>query len=130
MQGCRAVINTSQYFHIIGNIKIPVIIMNHENAVQQLAALAHSTRLHIYRTLVIAGETGKQPGELTELLGLANATLSFHLKTLQQAGLVQVEQQGRHLQYHANYSAMNTLLGFLSENCCQGQPCEVNKGCC
>ena len=104
--------------------------MNHDQAVQQLAALAHSTRLQIYRTLVVAGAAGKQPGELIEQLALANATLSFHLKTLHQAGLVQVEQQGRALHYRANYSAMNSLLGFLSENCCQGQPCELNHGCC
>ena len=105
-------------------------MMNTELAVKQLAALAQSSRLAIYRALVVAGETGNTPNELIALLGLANATLSFHLKTLQQADLIRVEQQGRFLHYRANYPVMNELLAFLTENCCQGQPCEITTRCC
>mgnify|MGYP000314221186 CR=1 FL=1 len=100
--------------------------MNTELAVQQLAALAQSTRLAIYRLLVVAGEHGLQPNELAESLQLANATLSFHLKNLQHADLISVEQQGRCLRYRANYPVMNQLIGFLTENCCQGQVCDLD----
>lgn len=104
--------------------------MNTEQAVTQLAALAQSNRLAIYRALVMAGEIGKTPNELIDLLSLANATLSFHLKTLQHADLIRVEQQRRSLRYRANYPVMNELLAFLTENCCQGQPCEITTSCC
>lgn len=104
--------------------------MHSEQAVNQLAALAQAHRLAIYRALVVAGDTGQTPNDLLATLGLANATLSFHLKTLQQAALINVEQQGRSLRYRANYPAMNELLAFLTENCCQGQPCELKTGCC
>ena len=105
-------------------------MMNTELAVKQLAALAQSNRLAIYRALVVTGETGNTPNELIALLGLANATLSFHLKTLQQADLIHVEQQGRYLRYRANYPVMQQLLSFLTENCCEGEACELQTRCC
>ncbi len=104
--------------------------MNTNQAVSQLAALAQASRLAIYRALVVAGDAGQTPNELLAQLGLANATLSFHLKTLQHAGLIKVEQQGRSLRYRANYPAMNDLLAFLTENCCSGQACELKTNCC
>jgi len=92
-------------------------------AVSQLAALAQEHRLAIFRLLVQQGEAGLAVGRIAEALGLANATLSFHLKTLATAGLIEARQDGRFIHYSASFNAMNSLIGFLSENCCGGQPC-------
>jgi ArsR family transcriptional regulator, arsenate/arsenite/antimonite-responsive transcriptional repressor len=92
-------------------------------AVTQLAALAQESRLAIFRLLVQQGAEGSVVGRIAEALGLPNATLSFHLKTLLQAGLVLTRQEGRFIYYSANYAAMNGLVGFLTENCCGGKPC-------
>lgn len=62
------------------------------------------------------------PGAMAELLGIPAATLSFHLKELNHAGLVTQERDGRSLIYRAAYDQMNALLSFLTMNCCQGQP--------
>ena len=92
-------------------------------AVTQLAALAQESRLAIFRLLVQEGPEGLAVGRIAEALGLANATLSFHLKTLSQAGLIEARQSGRFIHYSANYAAMNGLVGFLTENCCGGTSC-------
>jgi DNA-binding transcriptional ArsR family regulator len=97
--------------------------MNEAEAVKALAALAQEVRLRIFRALVVAGPAGLTPGALSEQLGVAANTLSFHLKELNAAGLVTQERQGRHLIYRAAFDTMNTLLGYLTQNCCQGQPC-------
>lgn len=97
--------------------------MNETEAVKALAALAQEVRLRIFRALVVAGPAGLTPGALSEQLGVAANTLSFHLKELNAAGLVTQERQGRHLIYRAAFDTMNTLLGYLTQNCCQGQPC-------
>ena len=92
--------------------------MDTPQAVAALAALAQESRLTIYRRLVEAGPTGLSVGEIGAAIDAAPATLSFHLKELHRAGLVQSRQDGRFVFYAANYAAMNGLLGFLSENCC------------
>jgi ArsR family transcriptional regulator len=97
--------------------------MDNKTAVQALAALAQDSRLAVYRHLVQAGPAGVAAGELAARLGIPPNTLSFHLKTLSQAGLVEVRPAGRYSYYSASYPAMNALLGFLSDNCCGGQPC-------
>lgn len=97
--------------------------MESKTAVSQLSALAQENRLAIYRLLVQQGPEGIAVGRIAETLGLANATLSFHLKTLAQAGLIEARQDGRFIHYSANYPAMNGLIGFLTENCCGGQSC-------
>ncbi len=94
--------------------------MNETDAVRSLAALAQEVRLRVFRALVVAGQDGLTPGTLAEQLGIAANTLSFHLKELAHAGLVSQERQGRHLIYRAAYQAMNELLAYLTENCCQG----------
>ena len=99
--------------------------MNEQQAVSALAALAHTQRLRTFRALVAAGPTGLTPSVLAHQLALARNTLSFHLKALAHAGLVSIEQQGRHLIYRADFNQMNTLLGYLTEHCCQGSACEV-----
>lgn len=97
--------------------------METKTAVVQLAALAQENRLAIYRLLVQTGPEGLSAGRLAETLALPKATLSFHLKTLTQAGLIEARQDGRFIHYSTSYPAMNGLLGFLSENCCGGQAC-------
>jgi len=88
-----------------------------------LAALGHDTRLAIYRMLVQAGKDGMNAGVISARLALAPATLSFHLSHLSRVGLIANRPEGRFIYYSADYTAMNTLLGFLTDNCCQGQSC-------
>lgn len=94
--------------------------MEIEHAVKSLAGLAQETRLAIFRLLVQAGPEGLPAGAIAEALALPPATLSFHLKTLRHAGLVDFRRLGRSLVYSADFEAMNGLLGFLTENCCGG----------
>jgi len=91
--------------------------------VKALAALAQASRLEIFRALVVAGTEGLTPSALSEALGVAPNTLSFHLKELTHAGLVAQERAGRNLIYRAQFDRMNALIGYLTENCCQGQAC-------
>jgi len=100
-------------------------------AVKALAALAQDSRLAIYRLLVQQGPCGMAAGIIAEQLTLPAATLSFHLKELAGAGLIGARQQGRFIYYSAEYSQMNALVGYLTENCCQGQGCvapQVSRG--
>ncbi|MES2635257.1 MAG: metalloregulator ArsR/SmtB family transcription factor [Pseudomonadota bacterium] len=107
--------------------------MEETEAVESLAALAQSMRLRIFRSLVVAGPEGETPGRMGEALEVPGATLSFHLKELQRAGLVSQERDGRNLIYRANFEQMNNLLGYLTEHCCQGtscEPCEPAPAAC
>lgn len=97
--------------------------MEEIDAIRALAALAHAARLQVFRALVVVGERGMTPGVMAEGLGVPSATLSFHLKELMNAGLVTQERQGRNLVYRAAFERMNALLGYLTENCCQGAAC-------
>ena len=99
--------------------------MESKLAVQTLSALAQESRLAIFRLLVQAGPEGLAAGAIGEKLGLPPATLSFHLAGLTRAGLAQSRQEGRFVIYSADYAAMNALVGFLTENCCQGAACET-----
>jgi ArsR family transcriptional regulator len=96
--------------------------MEIKSAVKALAALAQETRLSIFRLLVQAGEPGLPAGQIAKALAIPNATLSFHLKELANAGLVRPRQESRFIYYGANFEAMGALLAFLTENCCAGQP--------
>ena len=97
--------------------------MKTTDAVKALAALAHDTRLAIFRMLVQAGSDGMSVGVIGEKLKLPGATLSFHLKELANASMVDSRQEGRFIFYSANYPQMNTLLAYLTENCCQADGC-------
>lgn len=97
--------------------------MQTKDAVTALAALAQDSRLAIFRALVQAGPTGLAAGRIGELTGIAPSLLSFHLKELAHAGLVDSQQAGRFVIYTARFATMNALLGFLTENCCGGNPC-------
>ncbi len=95
-----------------------VRIIKSKDAIESLAALAQESRLAIFRMLVKRGPEGYTPTQLGEKLSVAPATLSFHLKELQRAGLVDVRRDGRFLYYRPNFTHMNRLVGFLTENCC------------
>ena len=97
--------------------------MQKQDVISALAALAHETRLDVFRALVRAGEVGCSPGELSGSLSIPPATLSFHLKELKNARLVSVERRGRSLLYRADFAAMSEVLGYLGENCCQTGSC-------
>lgn len=98
--------------------------MNIELATAALKALAHETRLRLFRTLVQAGPEGVCVADLAKQLATeANGSLSFHLKELSNAGLIQRRQVSRFIYYSANYPEMNALLGYLTEHCCAGATC-------
>ncbi len=97
--------------------------MNRDRAVTSLAALAQASRLDAFRLLVQAGPPGLAAGELAGKLGISPPALSFHLRGLAQAGLVRSRQQGRFVYYSAAYDAMQSLVDFLTENCCGGSVC-------
>jgi DNA-binding transcriptional ArsR family regulator len=92
--------------------------MKSNDAVESLAALAQDSRLAIFRMLVRRGPAGYTPTELAERLNVTSPTLSFHLKELQRARLIDVRRDGRFLYYRPNFAHMNRLIGFLTENCC------------
>ena len=105
--------------------------MEEQDVVKSLAALAQPSRLRVFRTLVVAGPLGLTPGALSEELGVAATTLSFHLKELTNAGLVSQQRDGRNLIYRAAYEQMNGVLAYLTAHCCQGTDCLVTepRGC-
>ena len=94
-------------------------------ALSALAALAQDTRLSIFRLLVEQGPEGLPAGEIVDRLALPNATASFHLKELTHADLVTPRQAGRFIYYSANYTTMNGLVAYLTENCCKGATCDI-----
>jgi ArsR family transcriptional regulator len=100
--------------------------MEEIEAVTALSALAHPSRLRMFRALVVAGPEGVLPGDLMVRLRMAAATLSFHLKELHYAGLISQERSGRNLIYRADFARMNAVVAYLTENCCQGQACAVD----
>jgi len=98
--------------------------MESKSAVTALGALAHETRLQIFRLLVRAGAPGLSVGKIAEALAIeANGRLTFHLKELVAAGLAGSRQEGRFVFYSTNYGAMNELLRYLTEDCCGGLGC-------
>jgi len=96
--------------------------MEKTNAVTALAALAQENRLDVFRLLVQAGPEGMPAGSVATALDLAPNTLTFHFDRLRQAGLVTVRRDGRSMIYAARFEVMNTLLAFLTDNCCGGAP--------
>lgn len=91
-------------------------------AVDALGALAHETRLAVFRMLVKAGPDGMIAGAIAEHCGVPPSTMSHHLATLERAGLVQSERESRLIHYRADYAGMRRLLTFLMQDCCQGAP--------
>ena len=97
--------------------------MEIEKTIDALSALAHDTRLKVFRLLVQAGPEGLPAGSIGDKLGLPAATLSFHLAHLARTGLARSRQDGRFVIYSADFQSMNELVGFLTENCCGGRSC-------
>jgi ArsR family transcriptional regulator, arsenate/arsenite/antimonite-responsive transcriptional repressor len=99
-------------------------------AVSALAALAQENRLEVFRLLVQAGAAGLPAGQIADKLDIAAPTLSFHLAQLRHAGLVHQRREGRSLIYATNYDGMNTLMSFLTENCCAGDAAACGTPVC
>ena len=105
--------------------------MDTKSVLTALAALAQESRLAVFRLLVQAGPSGMVASKIAEHLKIAPSSLSFHLKELSHADLLVAKQEGRFVIYSANVEAMNSLIGFLTENCCGGVPCGVSdNGAC
>lgn len=96
--------------------------MESKDALAALSALAHETRLAVFRRLVRSGPSGENAGALAEALGVAAPTLSFHLKELERAGLVEARRESRNIIYAAHFAGMRDLLDFLMKDCCAGHP--------
>ena len=97
--------------------------MKTNTVVSALAALAQDSRLSVFKALVQAAPDGLPAGRISARVGIVPATLSFHLKELANAGLVKSRQDGRFVIYTANLSAIDALVGYLTENCCGGAGC-------
>jgi DNA-binding transcriptional ArsR family regulator len=97
--------------------------METKHAVRALAAIAQDSRLAVFRALVQAGPDGLPAGKISESTGIPPSSLSFHLKELTHADMASSRQEGRFIIYAANFSTMNALLAFLTENCCGGSSC-------
>lgn len=97
--------------------------METRNAISALAALAQESRLAVFRYLVQAGPEGVPASRIGEELNIPPSSLSFHLKELLNADLLTARPEGRFIFYAAHFATMNALLGFLTENCCGGNPC-------
>lgn len=103
--------------------------METKAVITALAALAQDSRLAIFRHLVQIGPEGCAASKIGEALDIAPSSLSFHMKELVHAGLVNSHQEGRFVIYAANYTAMNNVLGFLTKNCCGGNVCSPVSAC-
>jgi DNA-binding transcriptional ArsR family regulator len=103
--------------------------METKQAIAALAAIAQESRLAVFRLLVQAGPEGMIASKISEQLEIPPSSLSFHLKELSHAGMVNVRQDGRFMIYSANFDTMNGLVGFLTENCCGGSPCAPDTCC-
>lgn len=100
--------------------------MDAPQTVRALSALAHEARLAVFKLLVEAGPEGLPAGVIAEMLVIAPSALTFHLKELTFAGLLTQRPDGRKIHYSANFGAMNELIGYLTQNCCSGQACELD----
>ena len=105
----------------------PKTTIDTKNKLLALAALAQESRLAIFRLLVQVGPNGLAASKIAEQLGIAPSSLSFHLKELSRADLIASRQDGRFVIYCANIDSMNGLIGFLTENCCGGNPCSPHS---
>lgn len=102
--------------------------MEKELVISALAALAQETRLDLFRLLVQTGPEGMSPGAIAEVLAVPSATLSFHLKELKSAGLIVCRRAGRSRIYSPDFQAVQALLGFLTQNCCEGVASDCDTG--
>jgi DNA-binding transcriptional ArsR family regulator len=99
-----------------------VLLMQLPVAVEALSALAHASRLAVFRLLVRAGAEGMAAGDIAREVGALPNTLSTHLTILGHTGLIRSRRDGRSIIYSADYDRMRDLLGFLVADCCAGRP--------
>ena len=97
--------------------------MKSETAVARLYALAQESRLAVFRLLVQRGPEGLPAGEIAARLRIPQATMSFHLKELSNAGMLRSRQEGRFIYYAPDFKAMQGLIAYLTENCCAESGC-------
>jgi len=102
--------------------------MKTPQVIEALGALAHEHRLAIFRLLIERGPEGISAGRIANRVGLVPSSLTFHLQNLQRAGLITQRRKSRQLFYSADFTAMNALVGYLTENCCaeSGADCSTN----
>ena len=103
--------------------------MNTPEIVLALGALAHEYRLAIYRLLVQRGPDGVPAGTIGERVGLLPSSLTYHLQALQRAGLITQRRESRQLFYSVDFSVMDGLVGYLTENCCGNSDSACSAGC-
>jgi ArsR family transcriptional regulator, arsenate/arsenite/antimonite-responsive transcriptional repressor len=98
------------------------------DVINALGALAHEYRLAIYRLLVEQGPQGLPAGAIGEKVGLVPSSLTFHLQSLQRAGLITQLRASRQLIYSADFGVMNELVGYLTDKCCSasGESCATD----
>ena len=101
--------------------------MEAKQAIAALGALAHETRLAVYRLLVQRGLDGLSAGTIAQALDLSPSSLTFHLQQLMHAGLITQRRMSRQLIYAMDFAVMNELMGYLTENCCGGGVCCVSR---
>lgn len=101
--------------------------MQTKEVIVALAALAQESRLAVFRLLVQVGPEGMAASKIAEMLGVPPSSLSFHLKELLYADLLMSRQDGRFIIYSVNMKKMNSVLGFLTDNCCGGVPCTTTS---
>jgi ArsR family transcriptional regulator len=97
--------------------------MQTKKVIAALAALAQDSRLAVFRLLVTIGPAGIAASKISEQLDVVPSSLSFHLKELTHAGLIVPRHEGRFIIYAANFDTMNSVIGFLTDNCCGGNIC-------
>lgn len=103
--------------------------MESNAVVRALGALANEHRLKVFRMLVQAGPQGLSAGTMSGELALPASSLSFHLKDLLNAELLQARHEGRQVIYSVRFATMNGLVAFLTENCCARSPCSPASPC-
>ena len=96
--------------------------MDNKQTLESLSALAHQTRLDVFRLLVKAGDHGLYAGEIASRLDVRQNTMSTNLAVLERAGLIESAREGRSIRYFANFDGMRSMLAFLMEDCCGGLP--------
>lgn len=103
--------------------------MKDTQVIAALSALAHESRLGIFRILVQCGPEGMAASKIGDHLSIPPPSMSFHLKELTHAGLISSRNEGRFVIYSANFQNMNSVIGFLTENCCGGDVCTPGSKC-
>lgn len=96
--------------------------MEMKEAVERLGALAHETRLSVFRLLVRRGPLGLAAGDIATRTDISAPNASFHLAELARVGLVKARREGRSVIYAVDFAASLSLVDYLKENCCAEEP--------